>query len=327
MFEEEVLETIKKYNLIQKDDKIVLAVSGGPDSMAMLNCLIKLKDRIHFGVVVAHINHGLRENATIDEKYVEEYCQNKNLPFFVLHADIKKEALSEKKGIEETGRKIRYTFFNDIMKKTNSNKIALAHNKNDRVETIIMNILRGTGLNGLKGIEYKNGMYIRPLLDFDREKIEEYCKQECLNPRHDESNDENEYTRNKIRNIAIPYIKKEFNPNIIDTMIRFSNIASEEHDWVEEIVEKEYNEIEILEEKDKIELDLKKFNEQREVVQKKILLHAICKIFGSSQNIEKVNIDDLVKMCNKNIGNKYLTPNKNTKVLIKDKKIIISKLK
>ena len=178
MFEEEVLETIKKYNLIQKDDKIVLAVSGGPDSMAMLNCLIKLKDRILFDVVVAHINHGLRENATIDEKYVEEYCQNKNLPFFVLHADIKKEALSEKRGIEETGRKIRYTFFNDIMKKTNSNKIAIAHNKNDRVETIIMNILRGTGLNGLKGIEYKNGMYIRPLLDFDREKIEEYCKQE-----------------------------------------------------------------------------------------------------------------------------------------------------
>ena len=326
MFEEELLETINNYNLIQNGDKIVLAVSGGPDSMAMLNGLLKLKEKIGFDMTVAHVNHGLRENATIDEKYVEDYCQNKKIPFFVLHADVKKEALSEKRGIEETGRKIRYNFFNDVMKKTNSNKIALAHNKNDRVETIIMNILRGTGLNGLKGIEYKNGKYIRPLLDFDREKIEEYCVRESLNPRHDESNDDNEYTRNKIRNIVIPYVKKEFNPNFIDTMIRFSDIASEEHTWVEELVKKEFSGIMISEEKDKIELDLKKFNEQREVIQKKILIHAICKIFGSSQNIEKVNIDDLVKLCNNNIGNKYLTPNKNTKVLIKDKKIIISKI-
>ena len=151
-------------------------------------------------MVVAHINHGLRENAKIDEQYVFEFCNRINIRCFILHADIKKGAEIQKRGLEETGRIIRYKFFDEIQSKTNSNKIAIAHNSNDNVETIIMNIVRGSGLGGLKGIEAINGKYIRPLIETSRDDIESYCEEKKLNPRYDESNDDNVYTRNKIRN-------------------------------------------------------------------------------------------------------------------------------
>lgn len=330
MLLDKVKQTIIKYNLIKSGDKIVLGVSGGPDSVCMLDILNKLSNEFNFSIVVAHINHGLRENAKIDEKYVKEFCEKLNIKCFVLHADIMKEAKEQKRGIEEMGRIIRYNFFEKILEEEKANKIAIAHNRNDNVETIIMNILRGSGTMGLKGIEPNSGVYIRPLIEIDRVEIEEYTKD--FNPRHDESNDENEFTRNKIRNIVIPYIKEEFNPNILDTITRLSLISKEETKYIEKktyeafekiCIEEVYND----ENESTIILDLKKFNSEDIVIQKRLILYSINKIFGSTKGIEKVHIDDIIKLCNNNIGNKFLTPNKKTKIVIKNKKIFIMSVK
>ena len=296
----------------------------------MLVCLNELSKEMNFKIAVCHINHGIRENAKLDEKYVEEFCQKLGVPFFVLHAKVAEEAKKQKRGIEETGRIIRYNFFEEILEKTNFNKIAIAHNNNDHVETIIMNILRGSGTSGLKGIEAKIGKYIRPLIEISRDEIEKFT--EKYNPRHDESNDENEYTRNKIRNIVIPYIKKEFNPNIVETITRLSAISKEETEFLDQITEETYKKIcesEVYNEENKptIILDLKSFNSQAMILQKRIILYSIKKIFGSTKGIEKIHIDDIIKLCNNNIGNKYLTPNKNTKIVIKNKKIYIMSVK
>lgn len=340
MLKEKVIETIKKHNLIKDRDRIVCGVSGGPDSISMLNILREIKEEklYDFEIFVAHINHGLRENAKIDEKYVLDYCQENGIECFVLNTNIKDISEKEKKGLEETGRIVRYNFFDEIMNKTNSNKIAIAHNMNDNVETILMNIIRGTGLSGLKGIEAKPGKYIRPLIESERGEIEKYCEEEKLNPRHDESNDENIYTRNKIRNIAIPYIKKELNPNFLETITRLSEIAKDDLEYLEcqtklayeymcleekNITENVYNK----EKEATIILDLKKFNSQNKAIQKRIILYSINKIFGSTKGIEKIHIEDIIKLCNNNIGNKFLTPNKKTKIVIKNKKIIISGIK
>lgn len=333
-----ILETIKKYNLIEEGDRIVVAVSGGPDSMALLNSLYDLKDKLKFEIVVAHINHGLRENAKIDEEYVKEYCNKLNIECFVLHADIKGEAEKQKRGLEETGRIIRYKFFDEVQKKTNSNKIAIAHNANDNVETVIMNVIRGSGLGGLKGIEAISGKYIRPLIETSRSDIERYCEAKNLNPRHDESNDENVYTRNKIRNIVIPYIKNELNPNIVETITRLSQIAKDDLNYLEMQTENAYKNM-LLEEnfskenvyngekEAKIILDLKKFNKEDKAIEKRVILHAISLLFGSTKGIEKIHIEDIIKLCNNNIGNKFLTPNKKTKIEIKNKTIVIKRLK
>ena len=208
MLKENVIDTIKRYNLIKSGDSIVIGVSGGPDSICLLHILNELKQELNFKIYVAHINHLIRKEAEEETEYVQEFCKKLGIECFVKRIDVQKEAKDLKRGTEETGRKVRYEFFDEILEKTKSNKIATAHNNNDKVETIIMNILRGSGTSGLKGIEpIKKGKYIRPLIEIEREEIENYCIENKLEPRIDKSNNENIYTRNIIRNIVIPYIK------------------------------------------------------------------------------------------------------------------------
>ena len=319
-----VLKTIKNNRLILNGDKIVLGVSGGPDSISMLNILRELKEggTLQFSMVVAHINHMIREEAIEDEKYVEDYCKKNGIECYVKRINVIEYAQNNKIGTEEAGRKARYDFFDEIAQKTNANKIAIAHNKNDKIETIIMHILRGSGLSGLKGIEpIRNNRYIRPLIDCERQEIEDYCEKEELNPRIDKTNFENDYTRNKIRNIVIPYIKEEFNPNIIETINRLSEVITAEENYMDKIVKEIYGKILIETKETEISLSLKEFNKQEEVIKNRLILYTTRQLMGSSQGIEKIHLKDIIKLCENNIGNKYLTPNKNIKILVKDKKI------
>lgn len=321
--EEKILKTIKKYNLIKDGDKIVVGVSGGPDSITLLDLLLKLKNQniIKFDIVVCHINHMIREEATSDEEYVKEYCNKHNIECFVKRAEVEEIAKQNKMGTEETGRKIRYDFFYEILEKTKSNKIATAHNANDNAETVLMNIIRGCGTSGLKGIEANNKQIIRPLIEWSRKEIEEYCKQNNLNPRIDKTNFENDYTRNKIRNMLIPYIQENFNPNIVEGINRLSSLSKQENDYLEKETQKAY--ISIVEEitNTSISLDLKKFNSLEKVIKSRVVLYTINELFKTKNGIEKKHIEDIIKLCSNNIGNKYLIPNKKMKILVKNKKI------
>ena len=176
-----VINTINKYKLIQNGDKIVLGVSGGPDSISMLNILNEIKEECKFKIYVAHINHMIREEAEDDEKYVQQFCEEKNIPCYIKRVDVKEIAKNKKIGTEEAGRNIRYEFFEEVLQDVGANKIAIAHNKNDKIETIIMNLFRGSGLSGLKGIEpIRENKYIRPLIECERQEIELYCEQQNL---------------------------------------------------------------------------------------------------------------------------------------------------
>lgn len=329
MLEQKVYDCITKYQLIENGDRVVLGVSGGPDSIAMLNILHKIRQSglLNFEIFVAHINHGLRENAKIDEVFVENFCQTVNVPYFVKHAHVAELAKREKRGLEEMGRKVRYDFFDEIQQKVGANKIAIAHNQNDQAETIMMNILRGTGIKGLVGIEKKNGKYIRPLLGTQRFEIEAYLKEENMEARQDESNSDNTFTRNKMRNIVLPYLEKEFNPSVVEALERLSELAKEQEEFLEKQTTQVYSEICILENlPSEIILNIREFNKQEKLMQKRIILYSIKKLFGTVKGIEKVHIDDVIKLCNNNIGNKYLTPNKHVKIGLQDKKLKITKI-
>ena len=319
MLKDEVLKTIKEYNLIENGDKIVVGVSGGPDSICLVDILNEIKNdkKINFELAICHINHLIREEAKKDEEFVEEYAKEKNIPFFSKEIDVASLAKEQKIGTEEAGRIARYAFFEEILQKINGTKIATAHTKNDNVETVLMNLLRGSGTAGLKGISPKRDKkYIKPLIQISREEIEAYCEEQKLNPRYDKTNSENIYTRNKVRNILIPLIKKEFNPNIIDTIDRLSSLAAKENEYLEKTTKEKYNELLIKEDKKEIILNLKKFNIQDEVIKSRIIIYTIKRLMGTSQGIEKVHIDDIITLCKKNIGNKYLTPNKNIKITV-----------
>ena len=323
---DKVLNTINKYNLINDGDRVILGVSGGPDSIAMLNILNDIKNdknlHMNFDIIVAHVNHMIREEAIDDQRFVENFCKKIGVSFYAKSIDVQKIANNKKIGTEEAGRNARYEFFDEILEKENANKIAIAHNKNDKIETIIMNMLRGSGIAGLKGIEpIKNNKYIRPLIECERFEIEEYCAKNGIEPRIDRTNFENVYTRNKVRNIVIPFIKQEFNPNIIQTMDRLSDLVKEEDEYLEKLVETKYNDYVEKEDKVQIIMNLKDFNTEEKVIKSRLLLYTISRLLGTTKGIEKIHIEDIIKLCEKNIGNKYLTPNKNIKVFVKDHKI------
>ena len=321
MLKEKVLNTILKNELIKYGDTIVIGVSGGPDSITLLHLLQSLKNELGIKIIVCHINHMLREEAIEDEEYVKEYCIKENIPYYIKRESVQEVAKKQKIGTEEAGRKIRYSFFEEIAKKYNANKIATAHTANDNAETVLLNILRGTGVFGLRGIDpIRNERYIHPLIECTRKEIEEYCVENNLEAKIDKTNAQNIYTRNKVRNSLIPYIEKEFNPNIIQGINRLANIAREETKYIESNVIKAYEELLINEEKE-IVLDLNKFNKVEEFLQKQIIRYSILKLLGTTDGIEKKHIEDIIVLCRRNIGNKFLIPNKNVKILVKNRKI------
>ncbi len=224
----EVLEIIESNNLIQDGDKIICGVSGGPDSMCLLDILRTLKEKrlIDFNIIIAHINHMIREEAEADENFVREYAKKYNIPFYSKKINVIQISKEKKIGTEEAGRNVRYEYFAEVMQKTGGTKIATAHTKCDNAETVLMNIIRGAGLTGLCGIQAKRDeIFIRPLINIKRNEIEKYCEENNLNPRIDITNKETIYTRNKVRNILIPLLEKEFSPNIIETLDRLSRYS------------------------------------------------------------------------------------------------------
>ena len=329
---EKVLETIKKYDLIQSGDKLVLGVSGGPDSMCMLNVLLEIKkdvsNPLDFEIIVAHINHMIRQEAEEDAEYVEEYCKKNDIEFYKKSIDVKEMANNKKIGLEEAGREARYTFFDEVLKKVGANKIAIAHNKNDNAETVLMNLFRGTGISGLKGILPCNGIYIRPIIECERKDIEEYCEKNNLNPRIDKTNFDTLYTRNKIRNVVIPYLKKEINPNIVEGINRLSELIYEEEEYFNKIIPQLYNKMLIKEDinENAIILNQKEWNKQEKVIKSKIILYTISRLINTTKGIEKIHIEDIINLCEKNIGNKFLTPNKHLKIMLKKGQIYFLKL-
>ena len=319
------LDTIRENNLIEDGDVIVVGVSGGPDSITLLTCLNKYKDTLKCKIVVAHINHLIREDSTDDEQFVEKTCEKMKIPFYVKRAEVEKIAKDLKKGTEEVGRKIRYDFFDEVAIKEKANKIAIAHNMNDNAETMILNLLRGTGAKGLEGIQPKEyNKYIRPLINCERKEIENYCDKNKLMPRIDSTNKENIYKRNIIRNKILPELK-ELNPNIIKTLSRTSKIIKDDNDYITEQTNLAYNQI-VENSVGKAEISLEKFNELSKTIKSNIILKIIEKLSGTARNIEKSNIDDIIKMAEKAIGNKYMELNKEIKIEIKNKKIFFIEL-
>lgn len=328
MLEEKVLETIKKYNLLQEKDTVIVAVSGGPDSMCLLNALVNLKEKLKLNkIAVAHVNHMLREEAQEETEYVKKYCENKNIEIYIKYANIKEISENNKISEETAGREERYKFFEEIESKINANKIAIAHNLNDNAETVLMHFIRGTGINGLTGIKpYRDGKYIRPLIECDRKEIEEYCKEKNLNPKYDKSNLDNNYTRNKIRNLLIPELKENYNPNIISGINKLSRIVLKEEEYINKILLETYNEILLQKEDNKITINLRKFNKLDEYIKERLIIYIIAKLFGDARGIENIHVFDIVKLCKKNVGNKYLTPNKNLKIFVKSGEVSYEKL-
>ena len=295
-------------NLIQNEDKILVALSGGPDSVCLLNMLHELRDFFNIEIGAAHVNHMLRgEDALKDEEYARELCNELGVSFFSKRIDINKISNENNISHELAGREERYKFFEFISKKRGYNKIAVAHNSNDQAETVLMNMMRGAGIEGLCGIRSKReGGIIRPILCLSRDEIENYCEKNNLNPRIDKSNLENIYSRNKVRLDIIPYMKKNFNKDIIETINRMANLLQIDNDFIEKECNNIYKKY-CTKNKENLIISKEVFSIERALLTR-LIKKAFIEFSGKHTNFEMKHIYEVISLADNSTNKRINLP-------------------
>ena len=235
--EERIFEYCEKHRMLEKGDGVVLGVSGGADSVCLLFALLGLQEKWNLRLHVVHVNHGIRTDAAEDGAYVKQLCEERGIPFYLYEASVEELAKEHGCSTEEAGRQVRYEAFTQVMQKQKCQKIAVAHNQNDRAETMLFHLFRGTGLTGLAGIRPVRGEIIRPILCLNRTEIEEYLEEKGIAYRHDSTNDGDDYTRNKIRHHILPYAEQEIVQGAVANMSRTADILAETEHYIEEQVQ------------------------------------------------------------------------------------------
>ncbi len=243
---QQVKEWIENNKLLLNRTGVIAAVSGGPDSMALLSIMDKLSRYFGYQLAAAFFHHGIRPETDREKELVEKTASRLGVRLITGGAPVPREAENQKMGLEETARKLRYRFFRDILRDSGSDTIALGHTADDQIETILHNIIRGTGLRGLAGMPSRRGPFIRPLLSCRRSQLIRHLEEEKIDYAIDRSNLDTSYMRNRIRNVLIPYLKDKFNPSIRNSILRLGENISGALESLQDTMEK----IHIREERD-----------------------------------------------------------------------------
>ena len=294
-FQRKVLDTIeglpqKGSHLIEQGEGVVVGLSGGYDSVCLLHVLHSLSEILNIKLYAVHINHMLRGmEANADEQYAAELCRELGIQFSAIHVDV--GAIAEECGVslEEAGRDVRYREFYECAKAVGAAKIAVAHNRNDQAETVMMHIIRGSGTAGLVGMEYQRGIIIRPILDITRDEIERYCREAGLSPRTDSSNLTEEFARNRVRLGLFPYISENFGINMVDSLCRLSVHAAEDNSFIDQCAQDAYNDAISNKKIGMIELKGEKLSELAPAIRNRVFKLAIVHIAGSSTGISSIH--------------------------------------
>jgi tRNA(Ile)-lysidine synthase len=317
------LQTMEREKLIQKKDKIIVAVSGGPDSVALLFLLLEIKEQYSLKLVVSHINHKLRgEESDQDKEFVKNLCKESGIEFFsksFLH--IKEKAKKSKISLQEYARELRYDHWEKLAQKIGAEKIAVGHNLDDQVETILMRLLRGAGSLGLSGIPIKRGKIIRPLLWVKREQIETYLQEKRIPFRRDSSNLKPDYFRNKLRLLFLPLIQKEFSPNFYEILSRTGQILLEQERFIHKETEKVFNKSLITEKPNKIVLDLSKIKSYDICLKRNLIRVCLSQIQDSSKELSFQQTERILNLMERKESGKKVNLDKNIFAEVSGKQI------
>jgi len=281
-------QTIRQYNLLRKGDKVVVGVSGGPDSVALLYALNSLKKELKLKLHIAHLDHMLRKDSGKDMAFVESLALKLKLP--VTGAQINVKALAEHGSVEEIARNARLSFLFRVAREIKADRIALGHNLDDQAETVLMRILRGAGLYGLSGILPKRNLYgyqiIRPLIEVKRKEIEAFLRIKKIRPRIDISNQQDLYFRNKIRNKLLPLLEKEYNKNVKVVLAHMAETVACDYDYLNQSASR-------IAGPAKSKVDLKKFAKLHPALQRLILRMMAARLKGDTRRLTLQHIREI----------------------------------
>jgi tRNA(Ile)-lysidine synthase len=301
-----VNSTIKKYQMLQPGDTIIVAVSGGPDSLCLLNILKHISGEYGLSLIVAHVNHGIRiKESELEAQFVRSKSSDMNLPFEQLSVSVPVIAKEKSISLEQAGRSARYEFFKKLFKKHKAHKIALGHHADDQVETVLMRIIRGSGLQGLRGIPAKRDVFIRPLIECTRKEIEGYCLRQKISYCFDSSNKEPRYLRNKIRHQLIPLLTSNYNASINSHLLQLQTIVQDELHYWEEQTEEFFQKIIIERDSSGIVLDIKKMIQWPVALQRQIIRKGLRYITEYLDDIQFNHIENIRELCLLERGERY----------------------
>lgn len=301
-------EFITEEKLIDKGEVIVIGVSGGADSVCLFFLMLEYRKKWGISFHVVHVNHKIRgEQADKDAEFVKNLCEIHEIPFTLIEKPVSIMAKKMGKSEEEMGREVRYDAFWSVAKATGAKKIAVAHHKNDQAETLLHHLCRGSGVEGLAAMRSKKNGIIRPLLCVTREEIELYLREICQNYCVDETNFENVYTRNKLRNEVIPYlesINQKAVEHIADATLQLGEVA----DYLNKIVKEAYNSMVEKIENESIILWLRPFAEQEDLIQKWLIKDILYQMAGKKKDIGQIHIKDVKALIQRQVGRKIDLP-------------------
>ncbi len=299
---EKVKRYAEKWHMLEKEDRIIVGVSGGADSVCLLFVLSELKKEVPFELFVVHVNHELRgEAAKDDEEFVRRMCKEWEVPFFVYSENVELIAKKRKQSTEEAGRELRRACFQNTMEKVNANKIALAHHKNDNAETVLMNLTRGTGLKGLGGIRPVQGEFIRPLLCVSRKEIELYLQEKELQYCHDITNESDDYTRNRVRNHVIPYLECEINSAAVHHIGETSEQLQQLQDFLEQTTQNAFNKA-VAQEENSYVIKGKEFAQLHLALKPLLIKMVLQQLAKSEKDIEQTHLKAIQELFAKQVG-------------------------
>lgn len=300
-----VKQTMCAFHMLQKGDAVLIGVSGGPDSVALLHILRLLAPEMSFSLGVAHLNHCLRgKDSDNDATFVQSLCKQLDLPCYSICEDVLAYKKQHGLSLEEAARRIRYEFYYITAKENGFNKVALGHHQDDNAELILMHLFRGSGPLGISGIPPVRNLkedtihIIRPFIEQDKSQLVDFLNKNNIEYVIDESNQDPAYLRNTIRNELLPLLKTTYNPNIIVTLNRLSSIMRSEETWLEDIIGPLFEQMATRTD-NRIILHLSDFNELPEAAQRRIIRKAIIQIKGNIRRITLTHVDSMIDLAKK----------------------------
>jgi tRNA(Ile)-lysidine synthase len=311
-----VLHFIREGGLVQSGETLLVGVSGGADSVCLLHVLNQLKGTLEVELHVAHLNHTLRGTDSDDDaNYVSELASHLNVSATVERVDVEAYGQGRRLSVEEAAREVRYTFFAKLARDIGADRVALGHTRDDQIETILMNLLRGTGLTGLRGMLPSTELYmadnqmlkvIRPLLDVTRKDVEKYCSELDLDPRVDLSNLSLEHTRNRIRHKLIPALRI-YNRNVDMALIRTAEAAVDAIELLDREVSEVWEQV-ITNQPNGLLIDSGALLSCHPSIQRHLLRRAVLNVLGDLVDVQAVHIDKMIEALSKPAGRRIVLP-------------------